>query len=368
MFDNMYTQMTKKVPYKALMFIPIILSVLMIAVILTNGIPLSIDFRGGTLIDITTDRNLDSGMLKKLESELKSNGLEDVRVYSGKDVETDKNKLTIVTTTSVNQSAIAPILTEYAGEIIDTDVATAQLKEAPSTGLREKLESRLKQGIDLEFNKDTSILRITGLDLNKEYMESALTYYLNSNVTVNLQKKNINLRAVGPTLGKTFMDQGIEALVIGYLLMALVIFIAFRDFVPSIAVMLAATTDAIIAIGGMSIFGISLEPASLVALLMLIGYSVDTDILLTARVLKKKSGEINEKIDDAMKTGMTMTITTLMVMFVILVISTTMTQINTLSSIASVLFIGLSADIMGTWFMNAGILKWYLEGKGRRRK
>ncbi len=367
MFDNMYTQLTKKVPYKALMFIPIILSILMIAVILTNGIPLSIDFRGGTLIDITTDRNLDSGMLKKLESELKSSGLEDVRVYAGKDVETDKNKLTIVTTTSVNQSAIAPILTEYAGEIIDTDVATAQLKEAPSTGLKEKLESRLKQRIDLEFDKDTSILRITGLDLNKE-MESALAYYLNSNVTVDLQKKNINLRVVGPTLGKTFMDQGIEAILIGYILMAMVIFIAFRDFVPSIAVMLAATTDVIIAMGGMSIFGISLEPASLVALLMLIGYSVDTDILLTARVLKKKSGEINEKIDDAMKTGLTMTMTALMVMVVILVISTTMTQINTLSSIASVLFIGLSADIMGTWFMNAGILKWYLEGKGRRRK
>lgn len=367
MFDNMYTQMTKKVPYKALMFVPLILSILMIAVILTNGISLSIDFKGGTLIDITTDRNLDSGMLKKLESELESNGLEDVRVYAGKDVETDKNKLTIVTTTFVNQSAIAPILTEYAGEIIDTDVATAQLKEAPAAGLKEKLESRLKQGIDLEFDKDTSILRITGLDLNKE-MESALTYYLNSNVTVDLQKKNINLRAVGPTLGKTFMDQGIEAILIGYILMAMVIFIAFRDFVPSIAVMLAATTDVIIAMGGMSIFGISLEPASLVALVMLIGYSVDTDILLTARVLKKKSGEINEKIDDAMKTGLTMTMTTLMVMVVILVISTTMTQINTLGSIASVLFIGLSADIMGTWFMNAGILKWYLEGKGRRRK
>lgn len=368
MLDSMYTQLTKKVPYRVLMFIPIILSILMIFVILSNGIPLGIDFKGGTWIDITTDRNIDSGILKKLESELKSYGLEDIKVYAGKDVETDKNKLTVITTASVNESTIIPFLTEYTGEILDVDVATVQLNETPPVELKEKLESRLKQRIDLEFDKETNILRITGLDLNKEYLESALTYYLNSNVTVNLQKKNLNLREVGPTLGKTFMNQGIQALLIGYIFMALVIFVAFRDFIPSIAVMLCGTVDAIVALGGMSIFGIPLEPASLVALLMLIGYSVDTDILLTARVLKRRSGDINEKIDDAMKTGLTMTMTTLMVMVVILVVSTKITQVSTLSSIASVLLIGLLVDIIGTWFMNAGILKWYLEGKEMRKK
>lgn len=367
MFDNMYTQLTKKAPYKILIFIPLTLSILMILVILGNGIPLSIDFRGGTWIDVTTDRDIDSVTLKELETDLKSYGLEDIKIYIGKDVETDKNKLTVITTTSVDESALSSLLAGYTGNIFDSDIATIELKEAPPAGLKEKLELRLKQRIDMEFDKETNILRITGLDLNKEHLESALGYYLNSDITVNLQKKNLNIREVGPTLGKTFMDQGIQAVIIGYLLMALVIFVAFRDFIPSIAIMLAATTDAIVALGGMSIFGIPLEPASLIALLMLIGYSVDTDILLTARVLKKKVGDVNEKIDDAMKTGLTMTITTLAAMVVILVISTAMTQISTLSSIASVLLIGLLADIMGTWFMNAGILKWYIESKERKR-
>ena len=55
----------------------------------------------------------------------------------------------------------------------------------------------------------------------------------------------------------------------------------FRDFVPSIAVITVALSDIIIAIGGMSLFGIPLSVASVGAILMLIGYSVDTDILLT---------------------------------------------------------------------------------------
>jgi len=114
----------------------------------------------------------------------------------------------------------------------------------------------------------------------------------------------------------------------------------------------------------MSLFGITLEPASLVAIIMLVGYSVDTDILLTTRVLKTRTGTVNERIDNAMKTGLTMTLTTLCVMLVILVISTVVIRIDIMADISSVLLLGLTGDIISTWLMNAGILKWYVEEKG----
>ena len=70
-----------------------------------------------------------------------------------------------------------------------------------------------------------------------------------------------------------------------------------------------------------------------------------------------------------MKTGLTMTITTFVVMVIIFIIATTManaglTPIAKLNSIAAVLIIGLAADTVATWFMNAGILKWYVEERG----
>jgi preprotein translocase subunit SecF len=120
--------------------------------------------------------------------------------------------------------------------------------------------------------------------------------------------------------------------------------------------------------GLMSIFGIVLEPASLVALIMLIGYSVDTDILLTTRMLKRKRGELDEAVDGALKTGLTMTGTTFVVMVVVLIVSTFFTHLQELTSIASVLLLGLLADVTSTWFMNAGILKWYIEEKGSKTK
>ncbi len=91
-------------------------------------------------------------------------------------------------------------------------------------------------------------------------------------------------------LGEEAMTQVYYALAFAFLFMSITVFIIFRDFVPSLAVILAALSDIIIAIGGMSLFGIPLSVASVGAILMLIGYSVDTDILLTTRILKRKEG------------------------------------------------------------------------------
>jgi len=38
-------------------------------------------------------------------------------------------------------------------------------------------------------------------------------------------------------------------------------------------------------------------------------------------------------------------------------------EARVLSNIAAVLIIGLAGDILTTWLMNLGILRWYLEAK-----
>ena len=97
---------------------------------------------------------------------------------------------------------------------------------------------------------------------------------------------------------------------------------------------------------------------------MLIGYSVDTDILLTTRLLKRKEGTINERALDAMKTGLTMSISAIASMGALYLVTVfIIPEAVVLSNIAAVLIIGLVADILVTWLMNLGILKWYLEGR-----
>lgn len=169
-------------------------------------------------------------------------------------------------------------------------------------------------------------------------------------------------KSVGPVLSRQAMNQIYWAIGFAFLFMSLTVFIIFRDPVPSLAVILAAASDIIIAVGGMSLFGIPLSLASVGAILMLIGYSVDTDILLTTRVLKRRKGTINERALGAMKTGVTMSIAAIASMAALYLVTVfAMPEARVLSDIASVLIIGLLADIITTWLMNLGILRWYLE-------
>jgi preprotein translocase subunit SecF len=368
MFDNIYSNLIRKVPYKSLILVPIIASVLSLFLISFNGLPLGIDFKGGTLIELSTDNVVDSQLVADLTKDLEGLFLEDLKVYSGKDLESGKNKVTVSTSSVLGPGNVSGVLIKYFGEMRETDQASAVLKSKPPSDLADRLKSRLKQTVDVKYDDATKTLTIIALDMNKVDLDSALTYYLEEDVSVNLLKKNLNLNAMQPTLGAKLRDDGMKAAFVGYILMAVVILLAFRDIVPSIAVLLSATCDGIITLGLMSIFGIVLEPASLVALIMLVGYSVDTDILLTTRMLKRRKGELDEAVDGAIKTGLTMTGTTFVVMLVVLLVSTFFTHLSALTSIASVLLLGLMADVTSTWFMNAGILKWYIEEKGSKMK
>jgi preprotein translocase subunit SecF len=171
-------------------------------------------------------------------------------------------------------------------------------------------------------------------------------------------------RSVGPILGKEAMKQIYWTVGFAFLFMSITVLITFRNLIPSLAVIMAAASDIIIALGGMSLFKIPLSLASIGAILMLIGYSVDTDILLTTRLLKQRKGKITERAIGAIKTGLTMSGSAIASMSALYIVTVfIIPEAEVLSNIAAVLIIGLSADILTTWLMNLGILRWYLEAK-----
>ncbi len=183
---------------------------------------------------------------------------------------------------------------------------------------------------------------------------------------INSKYSNVEIRQMGEVVSKSLQGQALQAILFSFLGMALVVFIIFRTFVPSIAVVISAFADIAFAAAMMDVFGIVLSLGTVAALLMLIGYSVDTDILLTTRLLKRK-GELNDKIKDAMKTGLTMTTTTLAALIGLFFVSSgtylvsSFTRIDIIRDISVVLIFGLVADIINTWMTNVGILRWHIE-------
>jgi len=271
--------------YKPLIAVPIIITIIALAILATNGLNESVDLKGGTIATLQLQKSISQDELKSL-------------------IETGLNTSDVTINSFNNNQATVTI------------------------------------GTEADANTFTNLMNGTA---------SILSY-----------------RSVGAVLSSTALTQVIYTLIFAFIFMSVTVFIVFRNFVPSIAVILAALSDIIIAAGGMSLFGIPLSLASVGALLLLIGYSVDTDILLTTRVLKRREGTVTERAINAMKTGFTMAaaaIGSMVALYVIVLFF--IPSAATLQNIAEVLMIGLVADVLATWLMNLGILRWYLE-RGRR--
>jgi len=137
------------------------------------------------------------------------------------------------------------------------------------------------------------------------------------------------------------------------------IYLYIKNSVPSFAVMLSAFADITMTLALVNLLGMKISTAGIVAFLMLIGYSVDTDILLTTRVLKRRGTTPNSALFSAFKTGTTMTLTSLIAITAALIVVYQFSSV--LNQIFTILIIGLGFDLINTWLANASIIKWYAE-------
>jgi len=153
-------------------------------------------------------------------------------------------------------------------------------------------------------------------------------------------------------------------LLVAFLGMSVLAFLLFRTFIPSIAIVVSAFSDIVVPLAMMNVLGIELSLGTVAALLMLIGYSVDSDILLNNHVLRR-SGDFYESTHRAMQTGVTMTLTSLSAMAVMALVAF-LFGIELLASIGVVLVFGLATDLMNTYMLNLSLLRWYKLGRGRR--
>jgi preprotein translocase subunit SecF len=190
--------------------------------------------------------------------------------------------------------------------------------------------------------------------------------YSNLAKLVNSQYQNADIQYMGPIYSQALQEQAASYMPLSFILMAIVVFVVFREPIVSLLVVISALADILIAAASMNITGISLSLGTVAALLMLIGYSVDTDILLSMRVLKRK-GTVDEKIVGAMGTGLMMTGTSIAAVLALIIVSNLLylvtpsfSRINIIADISTVLLFGLIADIFNTWITNAQSLRWYM--------
>lgn len=219
--------------------------------------------------------------------------------------------------------------------------------------------------------QDSSVRELTNLGTQagviiettakSEADRDAIITFLNINVE-SITEEDYTVEFIDSTLGNQFFFQTFIALIIAFILMGLVVFIYFRTLIPSLAVILSAFSDIVITVAIVNLFGIKLSTAGIAAFLMLIGYSVDTDILLSTKMLKGKTS-IWKRFMEAFTTGGTMIMTTILAVGVAMFF----TQSDVVKQIMMIVLIGLIVDIMNTWILNAGLLRWYIERKNNEK-
>jgi len=229
-------------------------------------------------------------------------------------------------------------------------------REGLEISLLDKLEEVSTRTIyDVLTNEEKAVIIETTSNVNETRV--AIEEYLGYDLT----EENSSFEFTGASLSSSFYKQLLIAILIAFLFMAIVVFIIFRTVLPSLAVIISAFADIVMTLALADILGLKMSAAGIVALLMLIGYSVDTDILLTTRLLKRDEGSVNQRIYGAFKTGTTMTLTSLLAIFFALIIVRSFSVV--LTEIFTILVIGLAFDLLNTWITNVSILKWYIKNK-----
>ncbi len=252
------------------------------------------------------------------------------------------------------------------GDVFNKDVTlsggiTATVYTAIDVGTVERAihESAKKEVIIrklAEFGTDRQKgVVIESSDITKEELESILK----DKLSIQLTSENYSLEQTGATLGQSFYRQMMIALLVGFLLMSIIVMIIFRSMVPSAAIILSAFADMLCTVAVVDLVGIRMSTASIAGVLLLIGYSVDTDVLLTTRMYKRKEGPIMGRIFSSMATGLTMTAAGLASLSIGYFITTSFV----IKEMFFVLIIGLLIDVFMTYLLNARIILWYTEKK-----
>lgn len=336
--------------YKRLMLVPAILAVVFLFILFVfPRVTLGLDFIGGTRIIVNTDLLSDEKAVSDLLTTQLS--LPEVKVTT---VTSPLGSSTRIEFAEPKNLGNARVLLDKALTTKDSSpeltienltAALALLNKTPASEDISELVSQTAQAVNEESQRISTQVR-----------ESLIS-------TFNLPADTpFTTEEVAPTVGKDFLGNALQVAIASIILLTIVIFIFFREVIPSLAIVEAALFDMLTAVALSTLFGFSFTLSTVAALLMLVGFSVDTDILLTTRLLKRKDKNVLARANDTLLTGLTVTSTVMGATLVMLIVSY-FAQINIIFEISAVVLFGQIGDLIATWLTNAPILLWYWEKK-----
>ena len=185
----------------------------------------------------------------------------------------------------------------------------------------------------------------------------------------------IDFNEVGPSWGSEISDKAVRALVVFLVLVSL--YIAFRfEWKMALATLTALVHDILVTVGVYALLGLPVTPATVIAFLTILGYSIYDGIVVFDRVdenAKKLattggstySAMVNDSMNQVLMRTLNTSITALLPILSLLVIGSLVMGATSLEEFATALFIGLLSGAYSSIFIASPMLALLKEREAR---
>ncbi len=243
-----------------------------------------------------------------------------------------------------------PLSRDFSG---GTLIQVRGMESHPTLGEAKRLVEGLLGGkVEVRL---TSYGGLYGLDAEADNMDlpQEVRENLRSSLAEELgvSENQVAVYNMGSILTSLSKRQARNALMVAPVLMAIVILLNFKSLRASGSILGSVWLNVFDALGCMSLAGVELSTGSMAGLLMLLGYSDDTNTLLITAVEKGVGGKPRERAAEAMRTGLLVNGTTFLVLFLVNLFTTS----KLVDELTFPLLTGMVFDVVNTWFLNAAV-------------
>jgi protein-export membrane protein SecD/preprotein translocase SecF subunit len=190
--------------------------------------------------------------------------------------------------------------------------------------------------------------------------------------------EDVNLTSVGPSWGNEISGKALRALIV--FLIAITIYISFRfEFRMALPTLAALIHDILITVGVYSLAGFEVTPATVIALLTILGFSIYDGIVVFDKVdentnLVTSSGQgltygtmVNTSLNQVLMRSLNTSITAVFPVLSLLVLGSWILGATTLEEFGLALLIGLFSGAYSSIYIASPMLAWLKEREPKYR-
>jgi preprotein translocase subunit SecF len=193
----------------------------------------------------------------------------------------------------------------------------------------------------------------------------------------DIQPDQVSITNVGPTWGDKVSDKALQALVVFFVVLAL--YLTFRfELRMAISAIIAVVHDIIITVGIYAITGFEVTPATVVAFLTILGFSLYDTVVVFDKVKENEarlgtvrgdtySTMVNRSLNQVLMRSLNTSIVAVLPVASLLFVGTFVLGGQTLKDFALALFVGLLVGAYSSIFVATPILAWMKERQPRYR-